>query len=425
MEPQVNPFLTAQEQVRTAIEAMGGNDELFEILKAPNRVLEVRIPVRMDNGTLKVFTGYRSQHLLNVLGPAKGGIRFHPDVTVDEVRALSMWMTFKVNVVGLPYGGGKGGIIVDPKLLTEGELERLSRGYVQAIWQLIGPELDIPAPDVNTTPKIMAWMTDEYERLTGRSAPGVFTGKPIAVGGSLGRNEATGRGCVITVREAARIMEIPLRGAKVAIQGFGNAGTIAATLLEQMGATIVAVSDTKGGIINLEGLPVTEVMDFKKKTGSVVGFPGAKVITNVELLTAPVDILVPAAFENQITGEVAEHVQARIIAEAANGPCTPEGDAVLNRRGILCIPDILASAGGVTVSYFEWVQNQSNYYWTEAEVNEKLEQRMVQAFHAIAAVAREKKVPMRTAAYIYSVQRVNAALEARGMLKAKKVPATV
>ncbi|HYG58736.1 MAG TPA: Glu/Leu/Phe/Val dehydrogenase, partial [Symbiobacteriaceae bacterium] len=307
----------------------------------------------MDNGTLRVFTGYRSQHV-TALGPAKGGIRFHPDVTADEVRALSMWMSFKTSVVGLPYGGGKGGITVDPKLLSEGELERLSRGWVQAFWKEIGPELDIPAPDVNTTPQIMAWMTDEYERIIGRSAPGVFTGKPIAIGGSLGRNEATGRGTCIVVREAARHLGMNLKGARVAIQGFGNAGTVTARLMEEMGAVITAISDSKGGIVKPTGLEVAEVMAHKRSTGSVMNFPGAANVDQVGVLTADAEILIPAALENQIDEPVAEQIKATIIAEAANGPTTPDGNTVLTRRGIFVVPDILASAGGVTVSYFEW-----------------------------------------------------------------------
>ncbi|HEY8346389.1 MAG TPA: Glu/Leu/Phe/Val dehydrogenase [Symbiobacteriaceae bacterium] len=413
-----NPFLTAQQQVAAAVEALGEGQELYDLLKAPARFVEVQIPVRMDDGSLRVFTGYRSQHL-NVLGPTKGGIRFHQDVTADEVKALSMWMTFKTSVVGLPYGGGKGGVVVNPKLLSEGELERLSRGYVRAIWQIIGPDQDIPAPDVNTNPKIMAWMTDEYEQIVGRSAPGVFTGKPLALGGSLGRNEATGRGTVIAIKEAARRLGISLRGARVAIQGFGNAGTFAARLLEAEGAVLVAVSDSKGGIVNPKGLPVEEVIAFKKATGSVVGFPGAEVTDQAGVLTADCEILVPAALENQIDGEIGSQVRARIVAEAANGPTTPEGDRAMTERGIFVIPDILANAGGVTVSYFEWVQNLSHFYWTEEEVNARLEQYMVRAFHDVVSTADRLHLPMRTAAYVHAINRIAAGLRARGLLKSQ------
>lgn len=416
MDHCTNPFEIAQQQVRSAVEALGGSDELYGILKAPARFVEVQIPVRMDDGTLRIFTGYRSQHL-NVLGPAKGGIRFHQDVTPDEVRALSMWMSFKTSVVGLPYGGGKGGVIVNPKRLSAGELERLSRGYVRAIWQVIGPDQDVPAPDVNTTPQIMAWMTDEYEKCVGKSAPGSFTGKPLSLGGSLGRNEATGRGVVITIKAAAEHLGIPLQGAKVAIQGFGNAGTFAGLLLEELGAVVVACSDSQGGIYSPNGFRVADVMAYKKENGSVVGFPGATVTDQFGVLTADCDILVPAALENQINDEVASHIRAKIVAEAANGPTTPDGDVVLHERGIFVVPDILCNSGGVTVSYFEWVQNLANYYWSEDEVNARLEQKMLQAFKDVTATADKFQCDMRTAAYIHSIYRIGAGLKARGIIK--------
>lgn len=419
-----NPFRIAQQQLRAAIDALGVNEELYDLLKAPARFVEVQIPVRMDDGSLRVFTGFRSQHL-NVLGPTKGGIRYHQDVSADEVRALSMWMSFKTSVVGLPYGGGKGGIIVNPRQLSEGELERLSRGYVRAIWQIIGPDQDIPAPDVNTTPQIMAWMTDEFERITGKNAPGVFTGKPLAIGGSLGRNEATGRGTVITVREAARHLGLPLNGARVAIQGFGNAATFAGLLLEELGAVIVAASDSRGGIVGPAGMSMVELVAHKQTTGSVLRFPGAQATDQLGVLTADCEILVPAALENQIDGDVAEQIKARIVAEAANGPTTPEGDAVLERRGIFLVPDILANAGGVTVSYFEWVQNLANYYWTEAEVNDRLEQKMVQAFQDVTAMAERHGAGMRTAAYMHAINRIAGGLKARGLLKLTPAPAPV
>jgi len=411
-----NPFLIAQQQIRAAVDMLGGNEELYDLLKAPARMVEIQIPVRMDNGTLRVFTGFRSQHL-NAVGPAKGGIRFHQDVNADEVRALSMWMSIKTSVIGLPYGGGKGGIIVNPKLLSENELERLSRGYVRALWQLIGPNQDIPAPDVNTTPQIMAWMTDEYERIVGRNAPGVFTGKPLAVGGSLGRNEATGRGTVMMVRAAALHLGISLKGARVAIQGFGNAGTFAGLLLEELGAVVVAVSDSRGGIHNPAGFKVADVIAHKQATGSVRGFAGTSNIDQVSVLTVDCEVLIPAALENQIDAPVAELIKARIIAEAANGPTTPDGDAVLDRRRIFVIPDILANAGGVTVSYFEWVQNQSAYYWTEEEVNAKLESKMVQAFKDVVAMAESQQTNMRIAAYMHAIDRIAQSLTVRGLLK--------
>lgn len=413
-----NPFLIAQQQVASAVEVLGESRELYDLLKAPARVVEVQIPVRMDDGSLRVFTGYRSQHL-NVLGPTKGGIRFHQDVTVDEVKALSMWMSFKTSVVGLPYGGGKGGIVVNPKLLSEGELERLSRGYVRAIWQIIGPNQDIPAPDVNTNGQIMAWMMDEYEQITGKNAPGVFTGKPLSLGGSLGRNEATGRGTVIAIKEAAKRLGISLQGARVAIQGFGNAGTFAARLLEAEGAVLVACSDSKGGIVNPNGLNVEEVIAHKRATGSVVGFPGAETTDQAGVLTADCEILVPAALENQIDGEIGSGVRARIVAEAANGPTTPEGDQAMAERNVFVIPDILANAGGVTVSYFEWVQNLANYYWTEEDVNARLERLLVQAFNDVANTAERLRVDMRTAAYAHAISRIAAGLRARGMLKSQ------
>lgn len=418
MSHSENCLLIVQAQLKEAVEHLGGDMELYNLLKAPARVVEIQIPVRMDDSSLQVFTGYRSQHM-NLLGPSKGGIRFHQDVTMDEVKALSMGMSFKTSVVGLPYGGGKGGIIVNPKLLSEGELERLSRGYVRALFQLIGPEQDIPAPDVNTNGQIMAWMTDEYEHLVGKNAPGVFTGKPLAIGGSLGRNEATGRGTVITVREAAKHLGLNLKGARLSIQGFGNAGTFAGLLLEELGAVVVAASDSRGGLLCPAGVKVADLIAHKAKTGSVQGYPGSTNTDQMGVLTADCDILIPAALENQIGAEEAELIQAKIVAEAANGPTTPDGDRVLAERGIFLIPDILASAGGVTVSYFEWVQNLNSFYWTEEEVNAKLEQKMVAAFQDVLAVALKQNVHMRTAAYMHAISRIAAGLRARGLLKSQ------
>jgi len=420
-----NPFLIAQQQVREAIEALGEGEELYNLLKAPAHFIEVQIPVRMDDGSLQVFTGYRSQHM-KALGPSKGGIRFHPQVTADEVRALSMWMSFKTSVVGLPYGGGKGGIIVDPRTLSQGELERLSRGYVRAIAPIIGPDKDIPAPDVNTNGQIMAWMVDEYEHIVGHSAPGTFTGKPLSIGGSLGRNEATGRGTVITIREAMQYLGLPLSGARVAIQGFGNAGTFAGLLLEEMGAVVVAASDSRGGIINPAGLRMADLVAYKKLTGSVAGYPGSQETDQFGVLTADCDILIPAALENQIDADVAGEIRAKVIAEAANGPTTPDGDEVLAQRGIFVIPDILANAGGVTVSYFEWVQNLNSYYWTEAEVNSRLEQKMVESFHQVVAMAQKYNANTRTAAYMHAINRIAEGLRVRGLLTSPRpVPAGV
>jgi glutamate dehydrogenase len=413
---EVNPFASAQQEIKRAVSRLGLHPAVYEVLKQPLRELTVVIPVEMDDGTVRVFTGYRVQHN-SALGPAKGGIRFHPDVTLEEVKALAMWMTFKCAVVGLPYGGGKGGVVCNPKELSPGELERLSRGYVRAVAEILGPEKDIPAPDVYTNPRIMAWMMDEFSRYKGYNEFGVITGKPLIVGGSAGRNEATARGCAIVVREAAKMLGIPLAGATVAVQGFGNAGSIVARLLHEMGCRIVAVVDSTGGACNTAGMDPVKLRDHKTKTGSVKGFPGSKPISSTELLTLDCDILVPAALENQITASVAGQVRAKIVAEAANGPTTPEGDRILNQKGIFVIPDILASAGGVTVSYFEWVQNNMGYYWTEEEVNRRLEEIMVRGFHEVVAMRKlGRDVDMRLAAYMVAVKRVAEAMEVRGWL---------
>lgn len=410
-----NPLVVAQNQIAHAAEKLHLDSRILEMLKEPERCLEVSIPVKMDDGRVQVFKGWRCQHN-TAIGPAKGGLRYHPDVTQEEVKALAMWMTFKCNVVGLPYGGGKGGIKVDPRKLSVSELERMTRTYIDLIAPVIGPSKDIPAPDVYTTPQIMSWIMDEFSKVTGCNVPGVVTGKPIIVGGSLGRDKATARGCTFVIREAAKKIGIPLQGATVAVQGYGNAGSFLATLLTDMGCKIVAVSDSKGGIYNPAGLNAQAVIEHKKYTGSVVGFAGAKVITNQELLDSDVDILVPAAFENQIDAEVAAKVKAKIVAEAANGPTTPEGDAVLYDRGILVIPDILASAGGVTVSYFEWVQNLANFYWSLEEVNNRLEHIMVNSFAAVYAMHQEKEVSMRDAAYMVAINRIAEAIKIRGWI---------
>lgn len=408
-----NPLKVVQQQLAAAAEYLELDPRIHEILKEPNTVIEVSIPVKMDNGTIQVFKGWRSQHNIAV-GPAKGGLRYHPDVNIDEVKALSMWMTFKCNVVGLPYGGGKGGICVDPHKLSTRELEELTRKYVQGIASIIGPDKDIPAPDVYTSPQIMGWIMDEFSKLKGCNVPGIVTGKPISVGGSFGRDKATARGCTFIIKEAAKHLGINLAQAKVAIQGYGNAGSFVAILLAALGCKIVAVSDSKGGIFNPGGLDPQDVIKHKAKTGSVLGYPGSVEISNQQLLKSEVDILVPAAYENQIDSKIAEGVKAKIVAEAANGPTTLEADTILYQKGVLVLPDILASAGGVTVSYYEWVQNQSNYYWSEDEVNDKLEQIMVNAFNAVYDVHKEKSVDMRNAAYMVAINRIATAIKVRG-----------
>jgi glutamate dehydrogenase (NAD(P)+) len=378
------------------------------------RVLEVTIPVKMDDGSVKVFKGFRVQYN-DARGPTKGGIRFHPQETLDTVKALAAWMTWKTSVVDIPYGGAKGGVICDPKSMSEAEIERLSRGYIRAIGRFIGPEKDIPAPDVYTTPQIMAWMMDEYSKIVGYNAPGVITGKPLEVGGSLGRGDATARGGMYCLREAAKKIKLDLSKATVAIQGFGNAGQFAHKLITEMfGSKVVAVSDSKGGIYSEKGLDFEKVLAHKEKTGSVVNFPGTKNITNEELLELKVDVLIPAALENQITAKNADKIKAKIVLELANGPTTPEADEILYKKGILDIPDFLANAGGVTVSYFEWVQNINGYYWTLDEVHQKLDQKMTKAFWDVMDAMEKYKVEPRTAAYIVAVKRVADAVKIRG-----------
>ncbi|WEK53856.1 MAG: Glu/Leu/Phe/Val dehydrogenase [Candidatus Cohnella colombiensis] len=408
----LNPFEIVQKQIDVAAAYLKLPAYVTDILKKPKRVLTVSIPVKMDDGTTRVFEGYRSQHN-DAIGPGKGGIRFHPDVTIDEVKALSMWMSFKCGVVGLPYSGGKGGVIVDPRTLSKGELERLSRGYMEAIADFIGPDKDIPAPDVYTTAQIMGWMMDTYSRLKGVNTPGVITGKPLILGGSLGRNEATAQGCVYTILAALKELGRSPSGATVAVQGFGNAGRIAARLLTEQGCKVVAVSDSSGGIYDTNGLDMNKVYDLKDN-GKLAQYGAQYVISNGDLLELDVDILVPAALENVITRHNAANVKAKIIAEAANGPTTPDADIILKEKGILVIPDILANAGGVTVSYFEWVQNLANFYWSEEEVLEKLEKRMHSSYDAVRALASEHDTDLRTAAFMISIKRINEAMVARG-----------
>jgi glutamate dehydrogenase (NAD(P)+) len=410
----INAWAVAQQQFDLAAERLNLDPGLRRVLREPRRELTVHFPVKMDDGSVQVYTGYRVQHNLG-RGPAKGGIRYHQDVSLDEVKALAMWMTWKCAVVGIPYGGGKGGVIVDPKKLSQKELEALTRRFFTEIEVLIGPERDIPAPDVNTNGQIMAWMMDTYSMHAGHTVPGVVTGKPISLGGSEGRNEATARGTVFCVVEAARHLGIELNKAKVAIQGFGNAGSIAATLISDEGATVVAVSDSTGGIHNPNGLDIKRVINWKKEHGTVQGFPGAEDITNAAVLEVPCDILIPAALENQISERNAGNIKARLIAEAANGPTTPEADRILFKAGKFMIPDILCNAGGVTVSYFEWVQDLNRDHWSEKVVNEKLKEIMVKAFSEVLAIARRDQIDMRTAAYLLAVQRVADATAMRGL----------
>ncbi|MFP3317970.1 MAG: Glu/Leu/Phe/Val dehydrogenase [Thermoplasmata archaeon] len=414
MAEELNPFKIAQEQLDKAAKVMKLDPALHAFLREPMRVLEVTIPVKMDDGSVKIFKGFRVQYN-DARGPTKGGIRFHPQETLDTVKALAAWMTWKTSVVDIPYGGAKGGVICDPKSMSEGEIERLSRGYIRAIGRFIGPEKDIPAPDVYTTPQIMAWMMDEYSKIVGYNAPGVITGKPLEVGGSLGRGDATAKGGMYCLREAAKKIKLDLSKATVAVQGYGNAGQFAHKLVTEMfGAKVVAVSDSKGGIYSEKGLDFEKVLAHKEKTGSVVNFPGTKNITNEELLELKVDVLIPAALENQITGENADKIKAKIVLELANGPTTPEADEILYKKGILDIPDFLANAGGVTVSYFEWVQNINGYYWTLDEVYQRLDQKMTKAFWDVMDAMEKYKVEPRTAAYIVAVKRVADAVRIRG-----------
>ena len=413
MADNLNPFVMAQQQLKEACDRLNTPAPVYEILKEPQTVLEVSIPVKMDDGSIKVFKGYRSRHN-DAMGPTKGGIRFHPDVTKDEVMALSIWMTFKCSITGLPYGGGKGGIIVDPKKLSEGELERLSRGYVQKVHKMLGEKVDIPAPDVNTNEKTMAWMADEYNKLAGKSALGVFTGKPIEFGGSKGRTEATGLGVTITVKKAFEKMGIKMDGATLAIQGFGNVGSYFAKTSADLGAKIVAICEFDCTIYNPQGFDIPALFTYKEENGTIKGFPGAKDISPEEFWALEVDALVPAALENAIDAALASTIRTRLIVEAANGPTTLEADEVLTKKGILVIPDILANAGGVTVSYFEWVQNLYGYYWSEQEVYEKTKTAMINAFDAVYDVGKNYDVTIRTAAYMYSVKKIADVMKLRG-----------
>jgi glutamate dehydrogenase (NAD(P)+) len=412
---KINPFEVALEQLDEAAKLIKLDNGMHKILAHPKRVLTVSVPVRMDNGEIAVFTGFRSQHN-DARGPYKGGIRYHPQVTLDEVKALSMWMTWKCAIAEIPYGGGKGGIICNPKEMSEGELERMTRRYAYAISDIIGPHTDIPAPDVYTGGKEMAWIMDTYSALKGNFVqPELITGKPLPIGGSLGRNEATGRGLSFTVREAAKKLKINLKTVTVAVQGFGNAGQFAAQLIEEQGAKIIAVSDSQGGVYNKNGLQVGTLRKHKEKTGSVVGFPGAKSISNEDLLETECTILIPAALENQITKKNAGKIGAKIMAEAANGPTTPEADDILYKNKVLVIPDVLANGGGVTVSYFEWLQNLRREYWSENDVNERLDRNITKAFLDVYETHEKYGVNMRKASTLLAVNRVVEALKIRGI----------
>src|SRR6476469_4473830 len=410
----INPWEVAQRQFDLAADRLNLDHGLRGVLREPRRAFTVHFPVHMDDGSVQVFTGYRVQHNLG-RGPAKGGIRYHQDVSLDEVKALAMWMTWKGAVVGIPYGGGKGGVIVDPKQLSQKELEGLTRRFFTEIEVLVGPEKDIPAPDVNTNAQIMAWMMDTYSMHAGYTVPGVVTGKQISLGGSEARNEATARGTVYCIVEAVRHRGMELPKARVAVQGFGNAGSIAARLIVDEGATVVAVSDSTGGIHSPGGLEIGKVIAWKGEHGTVQGFPGASDITNAEVLAVDCNILSPAALVNQITARNAGNIKARLIAEAANGPTTPEADEILFKNSKFMIPDILCNAGGVTVSYFEWVQDLNRDHWSESVVNAKLKEIMVKAFGETHEVAEREQVNMQTAAYLVAVKRVSDAMELRGL----------
>jgi len=417
-QEEMNPFRIVQGQLRRAVEQLGLSTDVYELLKEPMRVVEVAIPVEMDDGHLRTFIGYRAQHT-DAIGPTKGGIRFHPEVSLDEVKGLSMWMTFKTAVMGLPYGGAKGGVICDPEKLSPRELEQLARGYIRRLAMVMGPEMDIPAPDVNTNPRIMAWMLDEYDRVRGHHVPGFITGKPLVLGGSAGREGATGRGVVISILKAMEHLGIDPRKATAAIQGFGNVGSHTAEFLHAAGVKVVAVEDVRGGAYNPEGLDIPSLLAWASEHRTVKGFPGSRDITTDELFALDVDVVVPAALENQINGRNAEYVRAKIVAEAANGPTTPEGDEVLEEKGVFVIPDILCNAGGVTVSYFEWVQNTMGLYWSEEEVDSRLTDMMRHAFDTVFQMHEAHKVTMREAAYLVAVHRVAEAAEARGWVRVK------
>ena len=413
-QSEKNVWQMAQAQLDDVAQLIGLDASVHAYLRVPKRVLTVSVPCEMDDRSLRVFEGYRVQHNMS-RGPAKGGIRFHPDVSLDEVKALAMWMTWKCSLVNIPFGGAKGGVICDPKAMSMRELENMTRRYTSEISIIIGPEKDIPAPDVYTTPQIMAWIMDTYSMQKGYSIPGVVTGKPIAIGGSLGRDKATARGCLYVANEAMAEIGRNVNGATCAIQGFGNAGMHAAELFAEAGYKVVAVSDSRGGVANPKGLDVSKLIAFKQETGSVSGFSGGDTMSNKDVLECECDVLVPAALEKVITAENAPRIRAKIIAEAANGPTLPEADDILFDRGIMVLPDILANAGGVTVSYFEWVQDLQEDFWDEDKVNERLKRKMTKAFRDTLEKAKKHKVHMRRAAYVVAVGRVAEATQLRGV----------
>ncbi|HCI79247.1 MAG TPA: glutamate dehydrogenase [Ktedonobacter sp.] len=410
----VNPYAMAISQFDDAAERLGLSQAMRAILRKPKRELIVNFPVRMDNGDVEMFTGYRVQHNIN-RGPAKGGIRFSPEVSLDEVRALAMWMTWKCAVVGIPFGGAKGGVICDPYTMSRGELERMTRRYATEISMLIGPNSDIPAPDMNTNPQIMGWIMDTYSMHQGYSVPAVITGKPLSIGGSEGRLEATARGVQVITREAMQAYGLVPERCAVVVQGFGNVGSITARLLSELGCKVVGLSDIKGGVYNPDGIDVYAALRHSKEHGNLSGLRNTEPVTNAELLELPCDVLVPAALENQLTERNAPRVKAQLIIEAANGPTTPEADRILNDRGVIIIPDILANAGGVTVSYFEWVQDLQRFFWAENEINNRLETIMTRSFQAVYAKSQEQSVNMRMGAYLLAVARVAEATEIRGV----------
>ena len=410
----ISVFGNVMKQFDAAAARLNLDEDLLNFIKLPRRSTIVNLPVRMDDGTHRMFVAYRVQHSI-ARGPAKGGIRFHPGVTLDEVQALASWMTWKCAVVNIPFGGGKGGVVCDPRQLSMGELERLTRRYAADLADLFGPETDIPAPDVGTGPQVMAWFMDTYSMRHNHPVPGVVTGKPPVLGGSRGRVEATGRGVVLCVREAARHLGLKLSDCTASVQGFGNVGSISAKLLHELGVKVTYVSDVNGAMHDPDGIDIPALLDFVAEHKTIIGFKGPIAIEPDKILSAKVDILVPAALENQITEKNARRIKAKIIAEGANGPTTPEADAILNEKGVMVIPDILANAGGVTVSYFEWVQNRSAYFWTEEEVNRRLEEKMVLAFNDVLRQSQKHKVNMRIAAFILAISRVVEVVQLRGI----------
>jgi glutamate dehydrogenase len=409
---KLNLLSSTQLVINEALNKLGYNQDMYELLKEPLSMLSVRIPLRRDDGSTKIYTGYRAQHN-DAVGPIKGGVRFHPDVNEDEVKALSMWMSLKCGIADLPFGGGKGGIICDPRTMSMGELERLSRGYVRAISQIVGPTKDIPAPDVFTNSQIMAWMMDEYSRLRANDSPGFITGKPLVLGGSEGRERATAQGVTICIEEATKRQGIPLKGARIIIQGFGNAGSFLAKLMDEAGAKVIGISDAYGAIYNPDGLNINYLLDRRDSFGMVTPlFEGT--IPNEELLELECEVLVPAAVSNQITAENAHNIKAKIIVEAANGPTTLEATRILTERGILIVPDVLAGTGGVTVSYFEWVQNRQGYYWSEEDVEARLREKLVASFKQIYNLSKNRNIDMRLAAYMVGVRKMAEASKFRG-----------